>query len=72
MLACSDITPELKEYWTEKKTEIEQEIQAIKTMEDSAVEQGTEVYNFDAENIFAKENLIETIDGYTAIKDIVG
>ena len=32
MLACDDITPELKEYWTEKKNEIEKEIQEIKAM----------------------------------------
>ena len=67
LLACSDITPELKEYWTEKKTEIEQEIQAIKTMEDSAVEQGTEVYNFDAENIFAAEPTISPLMDYVDV-----
>lgn len=30
LLECDDITPDLKNYWTEKKTVIESEMQAIK------------------------------------------
>ena len=63
MLACSDISPELKEYWTEKKTEIEQEIQAIKAMEANSGVADKE------ENIFATKSaaysiLTEYIDKY--------